>query len=66
MQFAQDMESIADRDELRVEILRQLTHRMKAAVGIAEFQQRIVEHGIQAAAKHGKDAKLIIGPLNGV
>ena len=41
------------------------SHRVEAAVRVAEFQQRVVEHGAQAAAQHGKDAQLVVGPLDG-
>ena len=65
MQFAQQLEALADRSEFDVEFFGQLHHRVEAAVGILELEQRVVEHREEAAAQHGEDAELIVRPLDG-
>ena len=65
MQFAQQLEALANGSEFDVDLLGQLHHRVEAAVRILELEQRIVEHREEAAAQHGEDAELIVRPLDG-
>ncbi len=65
MQFAQQVEGLADGSELGIEIGGKVAHGMEAAVLVAKVQEGIVEHGIEAAAQDGEHAQLVIGPLDG-
>ena len=58
------LEPVANRLELRVQILRQFHQRPEAPVPLPELQQRIVQHRDQAAAQHREHAQLIVRPLD--